>query len=229
VSLLCNLLWVGNQTDIEFLPHRPYKGVEAHLVKEKQVNHAAGGPDRPRRILLVGERRSGKTTCCLTAARMLQETGLRPGGVVCPKLFDRAGEVIGIEALNLLDDPPSREVLARTDIGMDGPSTGAYQFSEEGLRFGRKALDAGARLGDMVFADELGPLEMRGEGFSNLIDLARNPTTPPMVIVVRRGLVSDVCKVLDPIPTSVLPFNASQPEETPARLLELLQELLLAT
>jgi len=193
------------------------------------MNHAGAGPDLPLRILLVGERKSGKTTCCMTAARMLREKGLRPGGVVCPKLLDGAGEVVGIEVLNLLDDPPSREVLARTDTGMDGPSTGAYHFSEKGLRFGREALDAGARLGDIVFADELGPLEMRGEGFSNLIDLARNPTTPLMVIVVRRDLVSEVCKVLAEIPTTVFPFSSSHPEETPARLLELLHRCLRAT
>jgi nucleoside-triphosphatase THEP1 len=158
----------------------------------------------------------------MTAARMLREKGLRPGGVVCPKLLDRAGEVIGIEVLNLLDDPPSREVLARTDRGMDGPSTGAYHFSEKGLLFGRDALEAGARLGDIVFADELGPLEMRGEGFSNLIDLARTPSTPPMVIVVRRDLVSRVSKELAPIQIPLLQFESSHPEETPARLLELL-------
>ena len=67
------------------MPHRPYKGLEEHLdslVKEKQVNDTVGAPDRPVRILLVGERKSGKTTCCMTAARMLRENGLRPGGVV---------------------------------------------------------------------------------------------------------------------------------------------------
>ena len=187
------------------------------------MNDTGGGPARPLRILLVGERKSGKTTCCMTAARMLREKGLRPGGVVCPKLLDRAGEVIGIEALNLLDDPPSREVLARTDRGTGrAQHRGLSLLAREGLRFGREALDAGARLGDIVFADELGPLEMRGEGFSNLIDLARTPSTPPMVIVVRRDLVSDVCKELAPIPTTVLQFESSHPEETPARLLELL-------
>jgi nucleoside-triphosphatase THEP1 len=186
------------------------------------VNEAGRRPGALLRILLVGDRKSGKTTCCMTAARMLREKGLRPGGVVCPKLVDRAGEVMGIEALNLLDDPPSREVLARTDRGMDGPSTGAYHFSEKGLRFGREALEAGTRLGDIVFADELGPLEMRGEGFSNLIDLARTPSTPPMVIVVRTDLVPDVREELAPIPTTVLLFTSSRPEETPARLLELL-------
>jgi nucleoside-triphosphatase THEP1 len=217
---------------IEFLPPRPYKGLNQLIPRggrEKQVNETGRGPGGTLRILLFGERKSGKTTCCLTAARMLREKGLRPGGVVCPKLLDRAGEVIGIEALNLLDDPPSREVLARTDRGMDGPSTGAYHFSEKGLRFGREALEAGARGGDVVFADELGPLEMRGEGFSNLVDLARTPSTPPMVIVVRTDLVSHVCEELAPIPATVLQFASSRPDETPARLLDLLHRFLNAT
>jgi nucleoside-triphosphatase THEP1 len=153
---------------------------------------------------------------------MLRENGLRPGGVACPKLLGPAGEVIGIEVLNLLEDPPSREVLARTDREQDGPSTGAYHFSEKGLRFGREALEAGAKLGDVLFADELGPLEMRGEGFSNLIDIARTPTSPPMVIVVRSDLASGVCERLAPVPATLVRFESSHPAETPARLVELL-------
>jgi nucleoside-triphosphatase THEP1 len=176
------------------------------------------------RILLVGERKSGKTTCCLYAARLLREQEVRPGGVVCPKLFDDTGRVTGIEVLNILSDPPSRALLARTDRSLDGPRTGAYRFSSRGLAFGRAALESGVRHGDVVFADELGPLEMRGEGFSNLLDLARSPSTPPMVIVVRTDLASDVCKQLSPIPATLLEINASNRDKSPSRLLELLRD-----
>ena len=182
----------------------------------------ADSAEKPVRILLVGERKSGKTTCCLHAARLLREKKVRPGGVICPKLFDDSGRITGIEVLDILNDPPSREVLARTDRGMDGPRTGAYHFSPRGLAFGRNALEAGVRQGNVVFADELGPLEMRGEGFSNLFDLARSPSTPPMVIVVRTDLASAVCKELEPIPATLLEINASNRDETPSRLLDLL-------
>lgn len=193
------------------------------------MNDKSRGLDRSLRILLVGDRKSGKTTCCMTAAGMLREKGLRPGGVACPKLLDQAGEVIGIQALNLLEDPPSREILARTDRALDGPRSGAYHFSENGLRFGREALAAGAGLGEILFADEFGPLEMRGEGFSNLIDIARAPSTPPMIIVVRTDLVSDVREKLASVPTTLVRFESSHPGETPARLLELIRESLPAT
>lgn len=175
------------------------------------------------RILLAGERKSGKTTCCLIAARLLREKGVHPGGVICPKLYDPAGRVTGIEVLNVLSDPPSREVLARTDSSLDGPRIGAYQFSQRGLEFGRQALEAGVRLGDIIFADELGPLEMRGEGFSNLLDLARTPSTPPMLIVARTELVSSVVKELEPIPVTVLGMNSSNRDQVPARMIELLR------
>jgi len=186
----------------------------------------SGAADKPLRILLVGERKSGKTTCCLHAATLLRENKLRPGGVICPKLFDDSGRVTGIEVLDILYDPPSREVLARTDRSMDGPRTGAYHFSTRGLAFGRSALETGVRQGDVVFADELGPLEMRGEGFSNLLVLARTPSTPPMVMVVRNDLVSAVCKELEPIPVTLLEINASNRDSTPSRLLDLLRKRL---
>ena len=182
----------------------------------------ADSTDKPLRILLVGERKSGKTTCCLRTITLLRENKLRPGGVVCPKLLDDSGTVTGIEVLDILDDPPSREVLAWTDHSMDGPRTGGYHFSPRGLAFARSALETGVRQGDVVFADELGPLEMRGEGFSNLLDLARSPSTPPMVIVVRTDLVSAVCKELDPIHATLIEINASNRDKTPSRLLDLL-------
>lgn len=190
---------------------------------EEKGESPLGSSDRPFRILLVGDRKSGKTTCCLKTVRMLHEQGIRPGGVVCPKLFDDTGRVMGIEVLNILTDPPSREVLARTDRGMDGPSTGAYHFSKRGLQFGREALESGVKLGDVVFADELGPLEMRGEGFSNLLDLARTSSTPPMVIVVRTDLARDVCRELEPLPVTVVEMDSSNREESPVLLLDLLR------
>lgn len=181
------------------------------------------GVERPLRILLMGERKSGKTTCCMNAVRLLREQGLRPGGVVCPKLCDETGRIVGIEVVDILCDPPSREVLARTDRCLDGPSTGAYHFAERGLAFGREALERGAKHGDVVFADELGPLEVRGKGFSNLIELARTPSHPPMVIVVRTNMVPLVIRELEPFPVTTLPMKSSNPEETPTRLVELLK------
>jgi nucleoside-triphosphatase THEP1 len=180
-------------------------------------------PERtPLRVLLVGERRAGKTTCCVTAARMIREEGLRPGGVVCPKLLEEGGEVIGIEVVDLLSDPPSRELLARTDRSLGGPSIGVYAFSEKGLEFGRRALEAGAERGDVVFGDELGPLEMLGQGFTNLLTLARRPSTPPMVLVVRTGLSSDVRKELEPLPVTMLEIDSANRDQAPRRLVDLL-------
>jgi nucleoside-triphosphatase THEP1 len=188
------------------------------------VKDTGDGAGRPLRILLVGERKSGKTTCCLHTAALLREQKVRPGGVVCPKLFDETGRVTGIEVLDMLRDPPSREILARTDRRLDGPSTGAYHFSPRALAFGRAALESGFRQGDVVFADELGPLEMRGEGFSNLLDLARTPSAPPMVIVVRTELLSHVRRELEPIPVTVVDINPSNRDKTPSHLLDLLRD-----
>jgi molybdopterin-guanine dinucleotide biosynthesis protein A len=191
---------------------------------KKQMNDAGRSRGRPLRILLTGERGSGKTTCCLNAARLLRGNGLKPGGVACPKLLDETGGVIGIEALNILSDPPSREILARTDRPMDGPRTGMYRFSERGLEFGRKALEEGAGLADVLFADELGPLELRGEGLWNLLPLSRTPSTPPMIIVVRPELVAHARKELESFFLTVIEIRSPNQDKAAFRLLDFLRD-----
>jgi len=163
----------------------------------------------PLRVLITGERESGKTTCCFKAVERLQEGGVSVGGVLCPKLYDGKGGILGIEIQDLLSEPPLKMTLARKDQILDGPSTGAYSFSAAGLRFGQEALENGARLADVLFADELGPLEMRGEGFANLLDLALNPSTPPMVIVVRPDLLGEIHERLKPLPVTIMGSHSS--------------------
>lgn len=177
---------------------------------------------KPLRILLTGERGSGKTTCCRRAAALLEARGVRCGGVLCPKILTADGEIEGIEILDLLGDPTAGRLLARAGPPLDGPRTGAYAFTEEGIRFGRQALERAATDADVVFGDEVGPLEMRGQGLVNLLELARNPDTPPFVLVVRRSLAQEVSGALAPLRTTRVEITPERRDEAPARLVELL-------
>lgn len=184
-------------------------------------NKKPGGlswPRVPLRILLVGERGSGKTTIFLRAVRRLEEKGIRCGGAVCTKMLDVEGKVIGIEVSDLSGESPGPRLLARTDRVLDGPETGKYRFSFQGLDFGRNVLKRGAMYADVLFADELGPLEMRGQGFHNLFGLAEDPATPPMAIAVRPSLAEEVSRRMQPLPITVV-------EVTPSRRREALEDL----
>jgi nucleoside-triphosphatase THEP1 len=176
----------------------------------------------PLRILVTGDRAAGKTTLCLKAAEALRRQGVTCGGVVCPKACDETGTLVGIEVLDLAEEPPPRERLAVTDRVLDGPSTGAFHFSKRGLRFGEQALTRAAREAGVVFADELGILEMREEGFTNLLALARDASIATMVIVVRPSLIEQVSAALRPLPlwlVEVEPSNRGKALEVLVRIL----------
>jgi nucleoside-triphosphatase THEP1 len=176
----------------------------------------------PLRVLVTGDRGAGKTTLCLKAAEALRRHGTTCGGVACPKACDQAGRIVGIEVLDLAQEPPARRILARTNRALAGPSTGAYHFSKTGLKFGERALARAARDAAVLFADELGLLEMRGEGFTNLLALARDPAVLNMVIVVRPSLFEQVSTALRPMPlwiVEVEPSNRGQALDALVRIL----------
>jgi len=174
---------------------------------------------RPLRLLLSGERGSGKTTLCLKTVEVLRQRGLRCGGVLCPKVFGEQGEILGIEAVDVAGDSKVRRLLARTDRVLNGPVIGPYSFSAEGLRFAQLALAGGAARGDILFADELGPLEMRGAGLVNLLPLALDAAVPPMVITVRPSLVPEVQEKLKGLRVLVVNIEAAGREQAERELL----------
>lgn len=68
---------------------------------------------------------------------------------------------------------------------------GKHKFSEfafeEAIIYVKDQMDLGA-----IVLDEIGPLELRGQGFAKLlIDLTRN-FSGELILVIRKGLVEDV-------------------------------------
>ena len=159
------------------------------------------------RVLITGERGAGKTSVCERAVEVLKKRGLRCGGVLTRKLVDTSGSIEGLQVIDLLTEPLEERLLARTDGKTDGPWMGPYRFACEGLRFGREAIERAAA--DVVFADELGYLELRGQGFSNLFARILSSYSPPMVVVVRTALLEEVMKRIQEVGPAVLEVNPS--------------------
>ena len=62
---------------------------------------------------------------------------------------------------------------------------------------------------DVVFADELGYLELRGQGFHNLLAKILSPLTPPMVVVVRSALLEEVLERIQEVRPAVLEVTSA--------------------
>lgn len=157
-----------------------------------------------RAVILTGERGAGKTTLCLALAA----SSPRYLGIVSPRLFDSAGNRIGLAARCLATG--EEWVLGRSDAELDGPRYGRFSFSSAGLERAVVCLreilrrppqtatlatpaeasgsSAPAREPPVVIVDEIGPLELElGAGFAPVLPLLADAGS--LLLVARPSLV----------------------------------------
>jgi nucleoside-triphosphatase THEP1 len=154
-------------------------------------------------IIVTGKVGIGKTTVCEKVVEIARTLGYSCGGILTPK---------SEEGITIVDvQTGEREVLASlTDI-YQGPRTGRYFFNPEGITFGIKAIDRGIS-SDILFVDEVGHLELKGEGFAKVMELVRAGKARNSVLVIRKELLSAFSARLGPnwliIETNI--YNRSQ-------------------
>ena len=148
----------------------------------------------PSVFLITGRPGDGKTTF---AARLVQElslAGLRPGGILAPGWWD-GGQRAGFDLVDLSSGRKVRLAEAQPGASWDKPAA-RFRFRRSGWRFGHKALSA-RRLSRAHYCmvDEVGPLELRGNGWAPRLDeLAEGRGPAVLILVVRESLLEDVCR-----------------------------------
>ena len=133
-------------------------------------------------IVVTGAVGVGKTTVCEKVIRIARSQGHSCGGVIARKA--RNEDII-------IEDVQTGEtrVLASPGDKHEGPRTAKYSFSPEGIEFGIRAIDRGIA-SDILVVDELGHLELRGEGFTRAIEQIIAGKTKICIVVIRKGLLS---------------------------------------
>lgn len=132
-------------------------------------------------IIVTGKVGIGKTTVCEKVLEIARTLGYSCGGILTPK---------SQEGITIVDvQTGEREVLASLTNIYQGPHTGRYFFNPEGISFGIKAIDRGIS-SDILFVDEIGHLELKGEGFAKILELIRDGKARNPVLVIRKELLS---------------------------------------
>jgi nucleoside-triphosphatase THEP1 len=112
--------------------------------------------------VICGVKDSGKTRAARTVVVRLQARGLRVGGVLSEGKLSE-----GIKTSYTFRDLSTgrQSLYARRRRGAIPPGELAYEFLAEGVLFGCNALRRAAAEGvDVLFIDEIGPLEAGGAG-----------------------------------------------------------------
>jgi nucleoside-triphosphatase THEP1 len=123
----------------------------------------------------------GKTTVCQKVIAIVRDRGFTCGGVIARKTGDGS---ITVEDVDSGGGMP----LASTHVKYHGPQTGKYWFNPEGISFGMDAIRRGAG-SDILVVDEVGHLELEGEGFSSAAEILRDRRAGNSMVVVRSELL----------------------------------------
>jgi nucleoside-triphosphatase THEP1 len=170
-------------------------------------------------IIVTGAIGVGKTTVCRKLVELLQNRGYTCGGILTYKTADGSITVEDIQS-------GQRETLASVNKVYDGPRTARYFFNPEGIDFGIHAIEQGICAAVLV-VDELGHLELRGEGFIKVVELVRTGKVTDCILVIRKELLSEFLSQLNVEPFifhTTLSGRDRLPQEIAALITEKLEK-----
>ena len=149
---------------------------------------------KARTVVVTGPAGSGKTPLVTSVVEELGERGIPVAGFLQPAILSD-GEKIGFR----IQDAATGETveLARRVPPGDGKFGTSFTFLDEGFDLGRRALQQIAP-GSVLVIDELGPVELRGDGHWPAVERALTSfDIGGLVVVVRRTLVPALVEALD--------------------------------
>ena len=154
---------------------------------------------RERVLILAGSSGEGKTTRLKEAVN--KNKGLRFGGILCPGTF-KQGRRFSSSVKNLATGE-SAPFARRTGDSGNSPFT----FFEAGQTLADRALSPDTNKDcDCVIVDEVGPLELKGQGHAPLLAPLLSLQKPRHIWAVRPGIVDAVCgqwMLSDPVVVNV--------------------------
>ncbi len=150
-------------------------------------------------LLLVGASGEGKTTTLQRA--VTKNNGLKFSGIICPGTF-RNGRRYS-STVKCLHSGESALFAKREKNDGSGP----FVFYDEGRGLADKALCAKEhQKTDCVMVDEVGPLELKGEGNAPFLAPLLSLEKTRHIWAVRPGVVDEVCRkwmLVDPVIVTV--------------------------
>jgi nucleoside-triphosphatase THEP1 len=168
--------------------------------------------------LWTGPKHSGKTTAARGLIQRARSEGFAVAGIIAPSIYEK-GTLCGFELRDLRDETRTAQVSR----SFSAEGSGGFTFSPAAMELGRAALQPDyVSSADLIFVDEFGPLELRGQGWRREIDtlLACPPATALITLVTREEVIDPVRNLYRHLSFEV--FGALDPGSAD-RLLDLLR------
>lgn len=151
-----------------------------------QIRGQLGQPGPKQPILLVGAIGSGKTAAGLRLVSLLRSFGVRPGGILSPRILD-GEETVGYSMIDLATNTTHPFAgLSPAEIAI-----GKYYISAQAQHLAERILHRAMDEHAVIFVDEVGQLELEGGGHAAALRRILPSACTP-VLLVRDTLVESV-------------------------------------
>ncbi|ABV88841.1 ATP-binding cassette domain-containing protein [Shewanella pealeana] len=143
-------------------------------------------------LIITGESGSGKTTALGAFIARCKQHQIALKGMLCPGVMQDGRRF----SSDIVDIATGEKCLFGHRTGVLDKKTGTrFTFTEEGIALGKRALDhIHFMQGDICIVDEIGPMELGGQGFGKQIAPLLSVTNSRHIWVVRPSLIEQVCR-----------------------------------
>lgn len=147
---------------------------------------------RPKIVIITGEVQQGKTTFVRKIVEDLADEKYKIAGFLSLGI-NRDGKRAGFD---LVDVETSEKMELCSDNKYETKiRLGHYYFNSDAIVFGNRILSSEGIAGkQLIVIDEIGPLELKGQGWSNSIEELTGKYSIPELWVVRKKLVEKISR-----------------------------------
>ena len=157
---------------------------------EKRLNEVKDSPQIPGKVFIVtGTVGEGKTAWLAKLSGLLTEKGVRVGGLLALRIVEDEKTT----GYDVSDISTGKRTPFLRHTGSETMGVERFTMDDAGFIAGRNALDPANNLDNRVMiVDEVGPLELRGRGWSEVLGALLQETRATVIIAVRKTLTEAV-------------------------------------
>lgn len=142
-------------------------------------------------IIITGERGEGKSTFLLNLVTKLEEKNIPVGGFIA-RGHVKNGKRSGFD---IVDIHTKQEMQLSSTQKIGNLQIGKFYFNQKAIEFGQKITEENYVKNDkFVIIDEIGPLELKNKGWSEVVEDIFNMPNKTQIWTVRKSLVKSVLK-----------------------------------
>ncbi|RLE81463.1 MAG: hypothetical protein DRJ51_03755 [Thermoprotei archaeon] len=174
------------------------------------------------KVFITGRPGIGKTTAILKIVELCKRNGLKIGGMVTKEIRER-GVRTGFQIIDLMG---GRRGLLASIYASKGPRVGKYRVILEDLEsVGVEAIEQAIAEADVVFIDEIGPMELFSQKFQETVVRALESPKPLIGTVhIRARAFPFTRKILEKYKPLVIELSLSNRNRVPFQIYELLRK-----